>query len=177
MTEILQEEKNSAKIPAEVPLEAKTMVITQTKNKEKAVGPRLVCTSASGKSKIIPLRKTQLVIGRSVEADLNLQDPLVSRKHGVIEKRDNEYLVRNVSTTNPLLLNEVAIAQKRLYTGDQLKIGDTTLAFVSDRSEDSREVEIEAVAKKSKSGFGFGFQFFYCLFFQVISSIFRPIRL
>jgi len=113
MTEILQEEKKSAKISAEVSLEAKTMVITQTKNKEKAVGPRLVCTSASGKSKIILLEKAQLVIGRSEEADLNLQDPLVSRKHGVIEKRDNEYLVRNVSTTNPLLLSETPLW--RLY--------------------------------------------------------------
>ena len=166
MTEILQEEKKSAKVSADVPLEAKTMVITQTKNKEKAVGPRLVCTSASGTSKIIPLKKKKLVIGRSVEVDLSLQDPLVSRKHGVIERRDNEYLVRNVSTTNPLLLNDVAIAQKRLFTGDQLKIGNTTLAFVSDRSEDSREVEIQAVAKKAKSGLGFWISIFLLLVFS-----------
>jgi pSer/pThr/pTyr-binding forkhead associated (FHA) protein len=179
MTEILQEEKNSPKIPAEVPLEAKTMVITQSISKEKAVGPRLVCTSASGKSKIVPLKKAQLVIGRSVEADLNLQDPLVSRKHGVIEKRDNEYLVRNVSTTNPLLLNDVAIAQKRLYTGDQIKIGNTTLAFVSDRAEDSREVEIEAVVKKSKSGLGFSLSIFLLVVFAGYFGYFQaytPLR-
>ena len=165
MTEILQEEKKSAKISAEVPLEAKTMVITQTKSKEKAVGPRLVCTSGSGTSKIIPLKKEKLVIGRSVEADLNLHDPLVSRKHSVIEKRGNEYLVRNVSTTNPLLLNEVAIAEKRLFAGDQLKIGNTILAFVSDRPEDSREVEIKAGAQKAKSGLGFWLSIFLLLIF------------
>jgi len=165
MTEILQEEKKSAKISTGVPLEAKTMVITQTKEKEKAVGPRLVCTSVSGTSKIIPLKKEKLVIGRSVEADLNLQDPLVSRKHGVIEKRDNEYLVRNVSTTNPLILNEIAISEKRLYTGDQIKIGNTTLAFVSDRSEDSREVEIKANARKTKSGLGFWLSIFLLIVF------------
>ena len=179
MTEILQEEKNSAKVSADVPLEAKTMVITQTKNKEKAVGPRLVCTSASGTSKIIPLKKTKLVIGRSVEADLNLQDPLVSRKHGVIERRDNVYFARNVSTTNPLLLNDVAIAQKRLYTGDQLKIGNTTLAFVSDRFEDSREVEIQAVAKKAKSGLGFWLSIFLLLIFTGYFGYFQaytPLR-
>ena len=75
MAEILQEEKKSAKVTADVPLEAKTMVITQTKDREKAIGPRLVCTSASGQSKIFPLKETKLVIGRSVEADLYLQDP------------------------------------------------------------------------------------------------------
>ena len=97
MTEILQEEKKSANSPADVPLEAKTMVITQTKGKEKALGPRLICTSVSGQSKVIPLKGAKLVIGRSVEADLNLPDPLVSRKHGVIEKRNDEYVKSRAS--------------------------------------------------------------------------------
>jgi pSer/pThr/pTyr-binding forkhead associated (FHA) protein len=155
MAEIFQEEKNPAKGAADVPLEAKTMAITQADDREKAIGPRLVCTSASGETRIFPLKKTKLVIGRSVEADLNLQDPLVSRKHCVIEKRDDEFLARNVSTTNPLLLNEVAIAEKRLYTGDQLKIGNSTLAFISDRSEDGRQDELKAGGQETKSGWGF----------------------
>lgn len=165
MTEILQEEKKSAKATADVPLEARTMVITQTKDKDKAIGPRLVCTSAAGTSKIIPLKKAKLVIGRSVEADLNLPDPLVSRKHCVIEQRDGEFLIRNVSTTNPLLLNEVAIAEKRLYTGDQITIGNTNLAFISDRSEDGRKVEINPGSQETKSGWGFWFAIFLLLIF------------
>jgi len=116
MTVIHQEDKNTATTRAETPLEDKTIVLTQTK--EKIIGPRLVCTTASGESKIYPLNKSKLVIGRSVEADLCLLDPLVSRKHCVIEKHDNRFIVRNVSTTNPLLLNDKAIAEKRLYTGD-----------------------------------------------------------
>ena len=165
MTEILQEEKNSTKATANVQLEARTMVITQGKDKEKEIGPRLVCTSSSGTSKIIPLKKSKLVIGRSVEADLNLPDPLVSRKHCVIEQRDGEFLIRNVSTTNPLLLNEVAIAEKRLYTGDQIKIGNTNLAFISDRSEDGRKIEIEPGTQETKSGLGFWIAIFLLLIF------------
>ena len=165
MTEILQEEKKSVKAAADVPLEARTMVITQTKDREKAIGPRLVITSVSGTSKIYPLKKSKLVIGRSVEADLNLPDPLVSRKHCVIENRDGEFLIRNVSTTNPLLLNEVAIAEKRLFTGDQIKLGNTSLAFISDRSEDGREVEIKPGARETKSGLGFWFAIFLLLIF------------
>ena len=165
MTEILQEEKNSTKATADVPLEARTMVITKTKDSEKAIGPRLVCTSSSGTSKIIPLKKAKLVIGRSVEADLNLPDPLVSRKHCVIEHREGDFLIRNVSTTNPLLLNEVAIAEKRLYTGDQIKIGNTNLAFISDRSEDGRKVEIKPGTQETKSGWGFWFTIFLLLIF------------
>jgi pSer/pThr/pTyr-binding forkhead associated (FHA) protein len=165
MTEILQEEKKPIKATADVLLEARTMVITQTKDREKAIGPRLVITSASGTSKIFPLKKGKLVIGRSVEADLNLQDPLVSRKHCVIEQRDGEFLVRNVSTTNPLLLNEFAIAEKRLYTGDQIRIGNTSLAFISDRTEDGRKAEVKPGAHEAKSGWGFWFAIFLLLIF------------
>ncbi len=173
MTEILQEEKKSVKATADVPLEAKTMVISPAKDSERSIGPRLVCTSASGESKIFPLKETKLVIGRSVEADLNLQDPLVSRKHCVIEKRKNEFLVRNVSTTNPLLLNEVAIAEKRLYSGDQLKIGNTTLAFISDRSEDGRKVEIKAGARRTRSGWGIWFSVFLLFIFACYFGYFK----
>ena len=101
MTEINQEENRTNAVSADVPREAKTMVMTRTE--EKVIGPRLVCTTASGESRIYPLNETKLVIGRSVEADLNLLDPLVSRKHCVIENRQDGFFLRNVSTPNPLL--------------------------------------------------------------------------
>ena len=179
MAEIIREGKNSTKVTADVPLEAKTMVITQTKGEEKAIGPRLICTSVSGQSKIYPLNETKLVIGRSVEADLNLHDPLVSRKHCVIEKRNNEYVIRNVSTTNPLLLNEIAIAEKRLYRGDQLKIGNATLVFISDRPEDVRKAEIKPGTQETKSGWGFWLSIFLLLLFAGYFGYFQayaPLR-
>ena len=152
MTDINQEDHSSGAVSAEVPREAKTMVMTRSK--EKVIGPRLVCTTASGESKIYPLNETQLVIGRSVEADLNLLDPLVSRKHCVIENREDGFVVRNVSTTNPLLLNDKPIAEKRLYTGDQIRIGSATLAFISDRARDEKKLDAKILSQKKQSGRG-----------------------
>jgi len=153
MTVINQDEKKPGNTAAAVPLEAKTIVLSRPK--DKVIGPRLVCTTASGESKIYPLDKLKLVIGRSVEADLNLLDPLVSRKHCVIEKRDDAYIVRNVSTTNPLLLNDQAIAEKRLYAGDQLKIGSAALAFISDRPEDAKRLDTRMIKQKKQWGVRF----------------------
>ena len=155
MTVINQDENNTGNTVAGVPLEAKTMVLSRPK--EKVIGPRLVCTTVSGQSKIFPLNKSKLVIGRSVEADLNLLDPLVSRKHCVIEMRNNVYVVRNVSTTNPLLLNDQAIAEKRLYAGDQLKIGSAALAFISDRPEDAKRLDTKMISQKKQWGIRFWF--------------------
>ena len=153
MTVINQDENQPGKTPASLHLEAKTMILSRPK--EKVIGPRLVCTTASGESKIYPLKKSKLVIGRSVEADLNLLDPLVSRKHCVIEMRDNVYIVRNVSTTNPLLLNDQTISEKRLYAGDQLKIGSAALAFISDRPEDAKRLDTKMINQKKQWGIGF----------------------
>ena len=171
MTVINQEENNSDKKAAAVPLEAKT--VTLGRPKEKVIGPRLVCTSARGDSKIYPLNKPKLVIGRSAEADLNLLDPLVSRKHCVIEKRENAYIVRNVSTTNPLLLNDKEIAEKKLYTGDQLRIGSAALAFISDRPEDAKRLDTQMLSQKKASGLGFWIAVFLLLIFATYYGYFQ----
>ena len=126
-----------------------------TRKKEKIIGPRLVCTTASGESKIYPLDKTKLVIGRSVEADLNLLDPLISRKHCVIENREDGFVVRNLSTTNPLLLNDRQIVEKRLYTGDQIRIGSATLVFISDSDRDEKKLDAKMLSQNKQSGWAF----------------------
>jgi pSer/pThr/pTyr-binding forkhead associated (FHA) protein len=152
MTVINQDENHPGKTVASVPHEAKTMIFSRPK--EKVIGPRLVCTTASGTSKIYPLKKSKLVIGRSVEADLNLLDPLVSRKHCVIEMHDGVYVIRNVSTTNPLLVNEQQITEQRLYAGDQIKIGSAAVAFISDRPEDAKRFDTQMIKQKKQWGMG-----------------------
>ena len=114
----------------ETPMEAQTMVLDSPN--EETLGPRLVCTTSAGKSRIFPLKMKKLIIGRSNEATLKLMHPSISRKHCVIEKRDYGYVVRNISTTNPLYLNDQNITEKRLFSGDQLRLGTFSLTFISD---------------------------------------------
>ena len=128
--------------------EAQTMVLTG--RPAQASGPRLVCTNSAGKSRSFPLNKDQIVIGRSSEANLKLVHPLISRKHCVVEKRDNSFFIRNISTTNPVIFNDHDISEKRLYAGDELKIGTFSVTFVSDRPEDVRVVKEKVVTQKRR---------------------------
>ncbi|MGD8992949.1 MAG: FHA domain-containing protein [Desulfobacterales bacterium] len=118
-------------------MEDKTMVLDTLS--EETLGPRLVCTTATGKSKIIPLKREKLIIGRSNEATLKLMHPSISRKHCIIEKQDRGYVARNISTTNPLHLNDLVISEQRLYSGDQLRIGPFSITFISDQPADARQ--------------------------------------
>ena len=134
------------------PMEGKTMVLDTPS--DESLGPRLVCTTAAGKSKIIPLKLDKLVIGRSNEATLKLMHPSISRKHCVIEKQKDGFVARNISTTNPLFLNDQTISEQRLYSGDQLRMGTFSITFISDQPADARQTTQKIVLPEKRSSHG-----------------------
>jgi pSer/pThr/pTyr-binding forkhead associated (FHA) protein len=135
--------------PKQTSMEAKTLVLDAPA--EETLGPRLVCTTPSGKSRIIPLKMQKLIIGRSNEATLKLIHPSISRKHCVIEKRKIGYVARNISTTNPLYLNDQTISERRLFSGDQLRLGTFSITFISDSSGDTRQATQKIITKTTRS--------------------------
>ncbi len=141
--------KKGHPVSNDIPMEAKTLVLDSPS--EETLGPRLVCTTSSGKSRIIPLKMKKLIIGRSNEATLKLIHPSISRKHCVIEKHKYGYVARNISTTNPLYLNDHNITEKRLYSGDQLRLGTFSLTFISDEKTDARQQTQKIITKKVRS--------------------------
>jgi pSer/pThr/pTyr-binding forkhead associated (FHA) protein len=149
---VIQIDKEDFPPSKQTPMEAKTMVLDS--RTEETLGPRLVCSTSTGKSKIIPLKLQKLIIGRSNEANLKLMHPSISRKHCVIEKQNDAYFVRNISTTNPLYVNDKNISEQRLYTGDQLRIGTFSITFISDQSSDVRPVEKKIITQNKRSSRG-----------------------
>jgi pSer/pThr/pTyr-binding forkhead associated (FHA) protein len=116
------------------------------------LGPRLVLATDAGETKTYPINKARLFIGRSEDADIDLQDPSISRQHGMIEQRENEYYVKNLSQTNPLLLNDETVSESRLYSGDHVRIGSFFLTFISDRPADAKPVEEKIITQKKGPG-------------------------
>jgi tetratricopeptide (TPR) repeat protein len=149
---VVQIDKRDFSPSNQAPMEAKTMVIESPA--DETLGPRLVCSTSTGKSKLIPLKLQKLIIGRSNEATLKLMHPSISRKHCVIEKQNGAYVVRNISTTNPLYVNEKSVSEQRLYTGDQLRIGTFSVTFISDQTSDVRPVEKKIIAQHKRSSWG-----------------------
>ena len=149
-TQFLIELSNKGHQPSQpTSMEAKTLVLDSPT--EETLGPRLVCTTSSGKSRIIPLKTKKLIIGRSNEATLKLIHPSISRKHCVIEKHKYGFVARNISTTNPLYLNEQNITEKRLFSGDQLRMGTFSITFISDEKTDARQATQKIITKKVRS--------------------------
>jgi len=79
------------------------------------------------------LRSSAETIGRD-EGDLLLADPLVSRRHVVIEVYGAAFvLVKDLTSTNGTFLNGRMIAYGRLADGDELRVGDSRLVVSIDR--------------------------------------------
>jgi pSer/pThr/pTyr-binding forkhead associated (FHA) protein len=149
---VIQLENQRHQPSKQAPMEAKTMVLDSPK--EEALGPRLVCSASSGKGKIIPLKMQTLIIGRSSEATLKLMHPSISRKHCIIEKRNSGYFARNISTTNPLYLNDRNITEQRLFSGDQLRMGTFSITFISDQPSDTRQATHKIITQTKRSNRG-----------------------
>ncbi|WP_177142732.1 type VI secretion system-associated FHA domain protein TagH [Variovorax sp. YR216] len=84
----------------------------------------------------LPLPPEGLVIGRAPECDLVLADPLrgVSRQHAQVAMAGQDALVRCISGTTPLWVNDTQLApggQLPLSVGDCLRIGGFELAVES----------------------------------------------
>jgi pSer/pThr/pTyr-binding forkhead associated (FHA) protein len=149
MFKLNQMENKDQQPSKQTPMEDKTMVLDT--RSEESLGPRLVCTTSTGRSKIIPLKQKKLIIGRSSEATLKLMHPSISRKHCVIEKRDNGFFARNISTTNPLYLNERNVSEQRLFSGDKLQMGTFSITFISDEKTDTRQATQKIITKHTRS--------------------------
>jgi hypothetical protein len=96
----------------------------------------------------------KLIIGRSNEATLKLIHPSISRKHCVIEKQKVGFVARNISTTNPLYLNDQTISERRLFSGDQLRMGTFSITFISDSPADARQATQKIITKTTRSNRG-----------------------
>ncbi len=102
---------------------------------------RLVLETESGKPHDFSIKKDRVIIGRSADADIHLDDQTVSRRHCAIEKEADEYVAVKLSEFNPLLVNNKDIRRQRLYSGDQLQVGPYNLVFISSRAQDLRAIE------------------------------------
>ena len=71
-----------------------------------------------------------LSIGRSAEADVQIEDRYASGLHARVFSRDGRTYVEDMNSTNGTLVNDATLrGEAELIDGDVLRIGDTELRF------------------------------------------------
>lgn len=99
------------------------------------MGAKLVAEEGSLKGLVLSLEDGDTwVIGRDPDScQLLIEDPSASRKHLVCKSTAEGILVENLSTTNPVLVNNEEVKKPRLLlNGDAVKIGGGIFRFYAE---------------------------------------------
>ena len=78
------------------------------------------------------LSGSRVVVGRSREADIVLEDPNVSRRHAELRRDDGGWQIVDLGSTNGIKVNGRRVDNQQLSAGDQITIGVTDLTFELD---------------------------------------------
>jgi pSer/pThr/pTyr-binding forkhead associated (FHA) protein len=94
-------------------------------------------------TQVIPLKKSPTRIGRSLDNDVVIQEPSISRHHAEIYNVQNQYTVKDLNSTGGTYINGVRVKEGGLKSGDSIIIASTAMVFVDnapqleDRAESS----------------------------------------
>src|SRR4051794_13805645 len=95
--------------------------------------PALVFLSGELIAVPIPLEREEVILGRSLGADVRVNDSKASRRHAKIQVKEtetgSEYILTDMNSRNGTYLNGRRIATESLRNGDKVSIGDHILKF------------------------------------------------
>ena len=84
----------------------------------------------------VPGKPAEMILGREAASSpqhVTLTSSTVSRRHARVTYADGHWLVTNLSRTNPVVVNDRAIADfegpRPLLDGDRIELGDVVLRF------------------------------------------------
>jgi len=115
---------------------------TETERMRKVEGARealqrpgdYLCYDEQGEMRIVPLTGAWTRIGRSLSADIHLEDQTVSRRHAMIVREGDTLRALDDRSMNGLYLNGERIESAPLEHGDELLIGRYRLVLVCVRA-------------------------------------------
>ncbi len=90
------------------------------------------------------LHGKRTIIGRSSNAEIQIDDASVSSEHAAFEFDRHGFGIRDLASTNRVLLNGAEVLSSMLKHGDRIRLGDCELQFViEDRTPRTKTWNVE----------------------------------
>jgi hypothetical protein len=94
---------------------------------EREPEPEVVTLTIDGRAHQVT--SEQVVLGRSRECDIRVEDGNVSRRHAELRRIGDDYWVVDLGSTNGTELNGRPVRREQLDDGDRITIGSTEIVF------------------------------------------------
>jgi adenylate cyclase len=91
-----------------------------------------VLYEADGRPQVFTMLKEVASIGRANDNDIVLNDFSVSRRHALLKKEEDDWVVYDNQSTNGVRVNDTAVPRAVVKDGDQVLIGTFVLRFRDD---------------------------------------------
>jgi pSer/pThr/pTyr-binding forkhead associated (FHA) protein len=93
-------------------------------------GPALVVRAGGGRvGETFHLEGERTLVGRSPDCDVFLDDVTVSRKHAVLLRRGDGFVIEDQGSLNGVFVNRRRVESGELSDGDELQIGKYRLTY------------------------------------------------
>ena len=99
--------------------------------------PRLAAISGRLKGGIFNVNDSGTIIGRETSANLCIAESAVSRRHSLVAKRDDDYVITDLDSLNGTFVNDVPVKTRVLQHGDRVRIGESQFLFLLHEGEAS----------------------------------------
>ncbi|MEP6813438.1 MAG: DUF3662 and FHA domain-containing protein [Actinomycetota bacterium] len=77
--------------------------------------------------------KRRVVLGRSRECDIQVEDANVSRRHAELRQEGSAYWIVDLDSTNGIEVNGRRVQRTKLESGDMFTVGSTEITFSTER--------------------------------------------
>jgi serine/threonine-protein kinase len=96
---------------------------------EEPSGPRLVLYDGKKVKSVFPVNKSEMLVGRSPDCDIMIDDGSVSRRHARITSRPGRFVVENLKSLNGTYINDEAVERGHIEDNDSVAFGSVVLVF------------------------------------------------
>jgi hypothetical protein len=83
--------------------------------------------------KTLRVDKRRVLLGRSRECDIQVEDANVSRRHAELRQEGSTYWIVDLDSTNGVEVNGKRVKRAKLESGDTFTVGSTEIAFTTER--------------------------------------------
>lgn len=105
--------------------------------------PRIAAITGKLDDTVISMNEGPVIIGRQAGATLKIGNASVSRRHAVIEKEGDRFVIADLGSRNGTFVNDVPVRRRELQHGDRVRIGESQFFFLfEDTDEPARTSEI-----------------------------------
>jgi hypothetical protein len=111
--------------PAEPKMPAATQILPAKQAEEMGLEGRVIVVTSG--DQVMRFSQARVIVGRSKEADVRVNDPNVSRKHAAIYWNSGRLMIDDLGSTNGTMVNGYPVTRTVLRPADVVAIGESRL--------------------------------------------------